>query len=214
MKKLHELAKPFLAIILGALLFLSHLADLSAGGAALVLGIIWLVLGAFAMAAGILGIVLGSRLSSKTKEYFEVAIVAAYPTMLFVELLLTVIDSANLFNVFAWVLCIFGMIATLAFMGLFLFAYFKRNKNVIKLTFLFAALFALFLLITLLYTFNGNERTLGGITPVELATYATYIGIAFNVLPLLKSEPAPAPAPVEEPKEEKPAEEPKEEAAE
>ena len=95
MKKLHELAKPFLAIILGALLFLSHLADLSAGGAALVLGIIWLVLGAFAMATGILGIVLGSKLPNKTREYFEVAIVAAYPTMLFVELLLTVINNAN-----------------------------------------------------------------------------------------------------------------------
>lgn len=191
MKKIHEFMRPFLAIIFGALLFLSYLNDLSANGAALVMAIIWLVFAAFALTVGILSIVMGEKLSKKVREYFDLAIVAGDPILLFVEILLIVIGGG--LNVFGWVVNIIGMAASIGFASLLLFAYFKKNITVINLTFLFAAIFALYLLITIIFTPGGNGRGIGNITLVELAINLAYVGLAFSVLSLIKPESRKAP---------------------
>ena len=61
MKKLQDIIRPFLAIILGALLFLVYLNYLQLQGATLAVGIIAVIFSAFYVALGILNIVLGNK---------------------------------------------------------------------------------------------------------------------------------------------------------
>lgn len=72
MKKFHELLKPYLSIIFGALLFLMFFNYLSTGGSALAIGIIAVVLAAYFLVIGIIGVCLGAKLEKGTKGSLEV----------------------------------------------------------------------------------------------------------------------------------------------
>ena len=184
MKKIHELSRPFLAVIFGALLFLSYLNDLSYSGSILAMAIVWLVFAAFAITVGILNIVLGDKLSRKVKGIFDLSIVSVYALLSFVGVLLFVINGG--LNAFSWVVSIIGMASTLGFGCLLLISYLKRRGFIVNLTFLFAALFALYLLVCILFTYDGIARGIGSISLVEIAIIFSYVSLAISVLSVIQ----------------------------
>ena len=212
MKRLHEIIRPFLAIILGALLLLMYLNSLQGEGEVLAIGIIAMVLAAFYIGVGVVGLTLNNRLPGTAKKVFEVGAVIALPLFEFVYFLLVTIMLAENLGPNGWFLAILKMTASLAFAVVFLVAGLVKNRHLNKLALLLASVFILALLLEVLFDVLGNAVGLGNIVVVEVVVYFLYGNILFNSLPSIKGEPAP----VEEPEAEEPAaeEEPAEAPAE
>ena len=68
MKRLHEIIRPFLAIILGALLLLMYLNSFQGEGEVLDIGIIAMVVAAFYIGVGVVGLTLNNRLPGTAKK--------------------------------------------------------------------------------------------------------------------------------------------------
>ena len=217
MKRLHEIIRPFLAIILGALLLLMHLNSLQGEGEVLAIGIIAMVLAAFYIGVGVVGLTLNNRLPGTAKKVFEVGAVIALPLFEFVYFLLVTIMLAENLGPNGWFLAILKMIASLAFAVVFLVAGLVKNRHLNKLALLLASVFILALLLEVLFDVLGNAVGLGNIVVVEVVVYFLYGNILFNSLPSIKGEPSPVEEPeAEEPEAEEPAaeEEPAEAPAE
>lgn len=218
MKKIKELLKPFIFIIFGALLFLLHFNLLGMGGVSLAVGIIAIVLAAYFLTVGIFSVVLGDKLG-KTKGLLNLIGVACYPILLGVTFLLSLIEDAKLAYEYeaiylgpnAWTIAILSILAAFA-LGIMLFiSYFVRSKRFHRVTFLFAAIFVLALLLDVL-TYRGNAVALGAIVVLQVVLYGCFVSMLFDVLSSLKEDKKEPKK--EEAKEEKPAEEePKEEQA-
>ena len=216
MKKIKELLKPFIFIIFGALLFLLHFNLLGMGGVSLAVGIIAIVLAAYFLTIGIFSVVLGDKLG-KTKGLLNLIGVACYPLLLGVSFLLSLIEDAKLaaddyiyLGPNAWTIAILSIAAAFALGVLLFVAYFVRNKRFHRITFLFAAIFVLALLLDVL-TFRGNAIALGNIVVLQVVLYGCYVSMLFEVLSSLKENKEPKKP--EEKKEEEPAEKPAEEEA-
>lgn len=203
MKRLHEIIRPFLAIILGALLLLMYLNSLQGEGEVLAIGIIAMVLAAFYIGVGVVGLTLNNRLLGTAKKVFEVGAVIALPLFEFVYFLLVTVMLAENLGPNGWFLAILKMIASLAFAVVFLVAGLVKNRHLNKLALLLASVFILALLLEVLFDVVGNAVGLGNIVVVEVVVYFLYGNILFNSLPSIKGEPAPA----AEPEAEEPAEE-------
>ena len=224
MKRLHEVIKPFLAIILGALLFLMYLNLLQPdGGPYLAIGILAVVFAVHYIALGVVDLLLGKHLPRIPRHIFEVAAVVIFPIFMFVYFLLTFIGYADMLaqmeekiGVAAVILFILKIQAPIGFIGFFAVASFVKRKWLERMALLFSALFVLALLLEILFNISGNPVGLGAIVVVEFALYFIYCNILFTNLPFGKGEPAPAAEPeAEEPEEEAaPEEEPEEAPAE
>lgn len=215
MKRLHEILKPFLAIILGALLLLRYLNFLQGEGATLAIGIIAMVLAAFYLGVGVVGFTLNNKLSGPAKKVFEVGAVVAFPLFMFVYFLLVTIRLAdNNLGPNGWFLAILKMIACIAFAAVYCVAAFVKNRHLNKFSLLLAAVFVLALLLEVLFDAWGDPVGLGAIIIVEVVIFFLYGNILFNSLPTKDfaqkqaepEEPAEEAAPDEE-VEETPAEE-------
>ena len=144
MKRLHEILKPFLAIILGALLLLRYLNFLQAQGATLAIGIVAMVLAAFYLGVGVVGFTLNNKLPESAKKVFEVGAVVAFPLFMFVYFLLVTIRLAvNNLGPNGWFLAILKMIACIAFASVYCVAAFVKNRHLNKFSLLLAAVFVL-----------------------------------------------------------------------
>jgi len=214
MKRLHEIIRPFLAIILGALIFLMDLNDLQGQNEVLAYGIIGVVAAALYVAIGIIGLTLNNRLPGSAKRAFEIVSVVTFPILMFVYFLLSTIAAARaeILGPNGWFLAILKMTASICFAIVFLVAGLVKERHLNKLALLLASVFVLALLLEVLFDILGNAIGLGGIIVVEVVVYFIYGNILFNSLPNAKGEPAP----VEEPEAEEPAaeEEPAEAPAE
>lgn len=203
MKRLHEIIRPFLAIILGALILLMNLNNLQGQDKVLAYGILGIVAAALYVAIGIIGLTLNNRLPSSAKRAFEIVSVVTFPILMFVYFLLSTIAAAEaeILGPNGWFLSILKMAASICFALVYLVAGLVKERHLNKLALLLASVFILALLLEVLFDILGNAIGLGGIIVVEVVVYFIYGNILFNSLPNAKGEPAP----VEEPESEEPA---------
>ena len=96
MKKIGDFLKPNILVIFGALLLLYFLNYLSLNGAGLAIGIIAVVLSAYYLVVGILGILIGNKFSPQLKKIFEVLSVSLFGAFMFTYFLLTTITGAQI----------------------------------------------------------------------------------------------------------------------
>lgn len=188
MKRISDLLKPFLSLIFGALLFLCYFNWLSTNGGYLALGIIAVILSVYFITIGVLGVVLGEKFSTKTKEILNTCGVAAYPIFLGVYFLIYIIVCAKYeiaIGPMGWTVAIFSLGVSLALGVFFLLAFFLKKSFLIRGTFLLSVLFALVLLLDVLLT-NGNPETLGNIVLLGVMMYGVFASILFNELKVLQ----------------------------
>lgn len=212
MKKVTDFLRPNILIIFGALLFLFFLNYLSASPkdepATLAIGIIATILSVYYLAIGILGLFLGDKLP---KKVFEVVSVCLFAVFMFTYFLIALINGAQVKNYMgptAWIIAILSLIGSLALAAIYPVARFVKNKVVLSLAYLFSAIFALVLLLNILFNPRGNSTVLGNIDLILVAIYGVFLFYLFGTLG--QPEEAPAPKKVEakeEPKEEQPAQE-------
>ncbi len=212
MKKVTDFLRPNILIIFGALLFLFFLNNLSASPkdepATLAIGIIATILSVYYLAIGIVGLFLGDKLP---KKVFEVVSVCLFVVFMFTYFLIALINGAQIKNYMgptAWIIAILSIIACLALAAMYPVARFVNNKVVLSLAYLFSAIFALVLLLNILFNPRGNSTVLGNIDLILVAIYGVFLFYLFGTLG--QPEEAPAPKKVEakeEPKEEQPAQE-------
>lgn len=212
MKKVTDFLKPNILIIFGALLFLYYLNFLSYKGAGLAVGIIAVVMSAYYLAIGIVGLLLGDKLSPMVKKVFEVISVCLFAVFMFVMILLQTIECAKIENWMgptAWTIAILSMVAFLALAVIYPIAKFVSKPVLLRFAYLFSAIFALALLLAVLFNSRGDSIVLGDFDVLLVAIYLIFTFYLFGSLG--QSEAIPAPA-KEEPKEEKAEEPAKEEA--
>ena len=211
MKKVSELLKPYLEIIFGALLFLFHFNWLGFGGAYLALGIIAVVLSVYFIVVGILSVALGDHLPKKVKNILTVVGAGVYALFLGTYFLIGLIQAAKAANEYewstplgpnGWTIAIVSIAASYALGVLLILAYFLKKSALSRITMMFGAIFVLALLVDILIS-DGNPVVLGNIVVLKVILYVTFVGILFQILPLLNFKKE---KPVEEKKEEQPAE--------
>ena len=211
MKKVSELLKPYLEIIFGALLFLFHFNWLSFDGAYLALGIIAVVLSVYFVVVGVLSVALGDHFPKKVKNILTVVGAATYALFLGTYFLLFLIQTVKAANEYewstplgpnGWTIAIVSIAASYALGVLLILAFFLKKSALSRITMMFGAIFVLALLVDILIN-DGNPVVLGNIVVLQVILYATFVGILFQVLPLLNFKKE---KPVEEKKEEQPAE--------
>ena len=207
MKKLHFIIKHYLAIVFGALLLLIYLNWLAANGAALALGIVAIVLSAYYLVTGILGVVLGDKLPAKAKKILNLLAIDLFPAFMFTYFLLRVINTNQQMGPTAWTISILSMVGSIALVVVFSINAFTDNKLLARLTYLFGLIFVLVLLLEILFDANGNPVVLGNISVAYLILFVFYCSLLSSSF--AKDEEAVEETPIEEPKslEEEPKEE-------
>ena len=218
MKRIGDFLKPNILIIFGALLLLYFLNYLSLNGAGLAIGIFAVVLSAYYLAIGILGILVGNKFSPQLKKIFEVISVSLFGIFMFVFFLLTTINGAKIDGLMgptAWTIEILSMVAALAMVIIYILARLTNKDVLMRFAYLFSAIFALALLLDILFDMSGASTVLGNVDILLVAIYVIFTFYLFNTLSNKEEGAAEAPKDVKEEKKEEPKEEatPEEEPA-
>ena len=192
MKKIGDIIKPFVSIIFGALLFLIYLNYLSLQGSGLALGIMGVILAAYYLTIGIIGIVLGNKFDKGVKKIFDLVSIVLFPTFMFVYFLMTTINAAKagILLPTGWVIGITSMIGAIFMVVAYVLGTLLNIKLVTRLAFLFAAIFVLSLLLDILFSVEGLPVVLGNINVIGAVTYAVYVFMLFNSFEEMKLEQA------------------------
>lgn len=193
MKRALDFLKPNILIIFGALLFLYFMNWLQGKDATLALGIIAVVLSAYYLAIGIIGIIIGDKLPRKV---FDVVSVCLFAVFMFTYFLIALIQAAQIKDFMgptAWVIAIISLVASLGLAAMYPVAKFVNNKTVVNLGFLFAAIFVLALLLNILFNVRGNSIVLGNVDMILVGIYAAFTFYLFSSMgnPEIAQEPAP-----------------------
>lgn len=180
MKRIGELIKPYISIIFGALLFLYYLNWLSYEEEALAIGIAATVVSSYYLVAGILGVILGEKLG-KVKNIFDIISLALFPAFMFSYYLIITIEMAEIFKPTGWVIAILSMVGSIVASAIFVVNKLIQNKLVNRLTFLFAAIFALVLLLNILFgpLDIGTPVVLGMIDVILFVAYLAFSYMLF-----------------------------------
>ena len=186
MKKVYEIAKPFLSIILGALLLLTYMNLLGANGAALAFGIIAIVFSAYYLVAGVLSLVIGEKLGETARRWLEIVAVALFPLLFFVYRLLIAIGGGLGIN--GWILAILGMVSALALVVFLFVSALSKAKLAGRLATLAGVIFAVILILVILFDIIGDPIAFGDILPVELITNIVYGALLFPFLTRLSKK--------------------------
>ena len=185
MKKIGDFLKPNILIIFGALLLLNFLNYLSLNGAGLAIGIFAVVLSVYYLAVGILGILIGNKFSPQLKKIFEVISVSLFGVFMFIYFLLTTINGAQINGLMgptAWTVQILSMVAALGFVVVYIIARLVNKDALMRLAYLFSAIFTLALLLNILFDISGNSSVLGNVDILLVAIYAIFTFYLFNTL--------------------------------
>lgn len=194
MKKVTEIIKPLLLIIFGALLLLLYMSYLRDGIPAftLTIGILGVVFAAYYITVGILNVVMGDKINKSLRMIFDILNVCLFALIFFLQLISVLVYMNDVLSATGWVINILSMVAAV---GLIVFAIVgKLAKAPImeRLAYLFAGIFALALLLDLIFDVSGAPEAIGNLAMVILAIYGIYIYVMFAAI----SKPAQA----EEPK--------------
>ena len=182
MKKVTDFLKPNILIILGALLLLVYINLLQGNGAALAIGIVAVIFASYYLLVGILGLVLGNRISGAVKNGLDVVSACLFPILMFVITLIDTINNAQGMGPTAWIIAIIMMISSIALAAIYALSKFANVDMVNRFAYLFAAIFVLALLLDLLFTAGGATRTLGNISVITVVIYFCYCFFLFNSL--------------------------------
>ena len=211
MKKVADFIKPNILIIFGALLFLFYLNFLDNKGGTLAIGIIGVVLAVYYLAIGILSLVLGDKLSTNARKIFDVISVCLFAAFMFTVLLISTIQNAQreVYVSFeetkpwmgptAWTVAILSMIASLALAVIYPIYRFAGKPALQRFAYLFSAVFALALLLDILFESDGSAVVLGNLSVLLIAIYTIFIVYLFGSLGQGEATPDSVP---EAPKEE------------
>ncbi len=208
MKKVTEIIKPLLSIIFGALLLLLYMSYLRDGIPAftLVIAIFGVVFAAYYIAAGILNVVMGDKLSKTIRMIFDILNVCLFALVFFLQLISTIVYMSDMMSATAWVITIVSMIAALGLMVFVIVSKAASSPLMERLAYLFAGIFTLALLLDVIFDASGAPEAIGNLAMVILAIYGIYISMMFAAVakPAQGNQPKQA---EEKPQEEQPAEE-------
>ena len=196
MKKLQEFIRPYLSVVLGALLLLFYLNWLSLDGGYLALGIIAIIMSAYYISIGIIGVILGDKLGG-ARRVLDVVTICLFPLFMFVYFLILTINLNQYFVPTGWVVVLLGMLASLALAVVYPIAKFVENKALTRIAYLFSIVFILALLLAVLFNEVGNSIALGDINIVRFAIYVVYSSMLLSALGSKEND-----SPKEEPAEE------------
>ena len=234
MKKVQSAIKPFLAIIIGALLFLYFLNYLSSSDAILAEGIVGIIVAVLFLGIGVVGVILADKLPELVKKILELSAIGLFSIFLFVLTLINLIQVYDRFDDLnrkvpptGWVVAISGMIVYLllpmALVAFYILTKIFHKKIFARFAALISGIFAVVALLSLLFQTNeisvqfGVQIVLGNIDVIFTVIMFAFCLILCEFckdLENMKEEPkkveeAPKEESKEEPKEEeKPAEEP------
>ena len=185
MKKIGDFLKPNMFIIFGALLLLYFLNYLSLNGASLAIGIFAVILSTYYLVVGILGILIGNKFSPQLKKIFEVLSVSLFGAFMFIYFLLTTINGAQINGLMgptAWIVQILSMAAALGLAVVYTIARLVNIDALMRFAYLFSAIFALALLLNILFDISGNSRLLGNVDILLVVIYVIFSFYLFSTL--------------------------------
>lgn len=219
MKKLTDFLKPNILIVFGALMFLFFLNLLADDGIFLAIGIMGIICAVYYLGVGILEVIIGNKLPESLKKILEIVSVSLYAVFMFVYFLLLTIyyaganpASTNFMGPTAWIIAILSMIASLALAGFYIVSKLVKLPLITRLSYLFAAIFALALLLNILFDPRGDSVVLGNIDIILVVIYIVFTFYLFNALEKLDSAPKKEEKEESEPAPEQAQEEPAPEA--
>ena len=207
MKKVLNLLKANVLIILGAILFLIYVNDFaSKEGNVIAEGVFGLILSLYLIVIGIIFVAMGNKINKTAKAVLEVIGASTFALFAFVGAIFTydVMDKANS-NAYvtvgptAWILVILQFIISFTFMGFFPVAKFVKNKAVTTLGYIFSGLFVTLLFLTTAFDITGTVALLGNIPFILLMVYVLFAFFIFESLS--NKEPAAVESKAEEIKE-------------
>ena len=200
MKKIQEVAKPFLSIVFGALLLLTYLNWLSLSGGALVIGIVALLMSLYYLGAGITEAVVGEKLSPKAKKVFDIINISLFSGFASIYYLIYITNLSDRMGPTGWIVALAALLLSLALAVFSIIARLVSNPVLKRLDVLFSALFMTALVLALLFDSVGNPITLGSIDVISLVIYALF---GVMLLESLTNKPAkPVETPVDNVQEE------------
>ena len=179
MKKATDFLKTNILIILGALMLLYFLNDLTGNGASLACGIVATVISVYYLTIGILNIFLSDKLN---KKLFDTLSICLFGAFMFASLLVALINMVGFAGPTGWIISIFSLIASLGLVIIYPLAKYKNNKKVFNLAYLFSVCFALVLLLNIVFSPAGNSRTLGSIDLILISIFGIFILYLFSSL--------------------------------
>ena len=183
MKKLTDFLKPNILIILGALLFLYYMNWLSNRGAGLAIGIVAVICAIYYIAIGVLEIIVGNKFSPQLKKIFELISVSLFAIFMFLFFLLSAVQGAKIENYMgptAWIIAILSMVASLALAAIYAISKFVEKPIMVRFAMFFSAIFALALLLNILFNGRGNPVVLGNIDVILTVIYVAFLFYLFN----------------------------------
>ena len=117
MNKVIELIKPYLSIVFGFLLFLYYFNYLQYSGILLAIGIIAVFISLYYLVHGILNLFLNDKIKGG-KDILNLVSLSLFPLFIFFHLIVLIVNNSNIFGPTSWVIVIFGLITSLAFLSL------------------------------------------------------------------------------------------------
>ena len=183
MKKLTDFLKPNILIILGALLFLYYMNWLSNQGAGLAIGIVAVICAIYYIAIGVLEIIVGNKFSPQLKKILELISVSLFAIFMFLFFLLSAVQGAKIENYMgptAWIIAILSMVASLALVAIYAISKFVEKPIMVRFAMFFSAIFALALLLNILFNGRGNPVVLGNIDVILTVIYVAFSFYLFN----------------------------------
>ncbi len=192
MKKIQEVAKPFLSIVFGALLLLTYLNWLTLDGEALVIGIFALLMSLYYLGEGITETVAGDKLSPKAKKVFDIINISLFPTFIFAYFLIRTIVVSTQMGPTGWVVVLTGLLTSLVMVVFSLASRLASNPLLKRLNALFSGLFMVVLILSLLFDVFGNSLTLGSVDVIDFVTYALFGVMLLESLTSKETKPVEA----------------------
>ena len=182
MKKITDYLKPNILIVFGALLFIYYLNFLSYGGAGIGLGISAIIISAYYLVIGILIILMGNKISPTAQKIFSLLSITLFALFMFVYFLIMTVITAGVMGPTAWTIKILSMVASLAFIVIYIISKFSDKQVLSRLAYLFSLVFVLALLLDLLFDATGASNTLGGMDVLLVVIYSVYSFYLFGSL--------------------------------
>ena len=191
MKKLMDLIKPFLALVLGVLMFLFYLnyyIGSNVPGTQLALGIIGLIIGSWLIFAAIMGIA-WPKMPVGLKKVFDIISIASFAGFMFVVFLMNVIGNYGTMGASSWIIYILAMVASLGLCVVYIISRFVKGDAMAKVASIFGLVFVLALVSSLLFPADNQFLvTLANIPLVPVIMYVIYCSLLFKSLGKEKAE--------------------------
>ena len=191
MKKIMDLIKPFLALVLGILMllyYLNYYIGSNVPGSYLALGIIGLVVGSWLIFAALIGM-FWPRMPVALKKIFDIISISSFAALMFVDFLMEVINLYQGMRASSWIIYVLGMAASLGLCVVYVVSRFVKGDAMAKVASIFGLVFVLALISRLLFPAGeGAPVSLDDIPVVPVMMYVIYCSLLFKSLAKEKAE--------------------------